>query len=100
MKEARSKNRKQAEVAVVALKELFGSHILEDDVKLKAFQHNDRIQGKTETEIPNFDLIDAYYEHCIKEMYREYVNEIIVGFSKDDLEHFRKVGLDILIDLL
>ena len=38
LKEAKKKNRKQAEVAVVALRDLFTSdHLLQDDAKLTAF---------------------------------------------------------------
>lgn len=100
MKEARKKNRKHAEVAVNALKDLFVSHILQDSTKLKAFQYNERIKGRTESEIPNFDLVESYFDHCIKEMYREFVTEILTGFAKDDLEYFRKVGLDVLVHLI
>ena len=45
-------------------------------------------------------IIDAYYDHCIKEIYREYVTEILVGMTKDDVEYFRKLALDILVELI
>lgn len=83
-----------------ALKELFAEHILKDDVKLVAFQYNPHVTGRPESEVAHFELIDAYCEHCVKEMYREYATEILVGFSKDDLEYFRKAGLDMLVELI
>ena len=84
----------------MALKDLFLDHLLQDDAKLSAFQHNPLIQGRADTEIPNFELIEAYYDHCIKELYREYIMEVLVRLSKDDLEYFRKLGMDILVDLI
>jgi len=65
-----------------------------------AFQHNDSIKGRTEQDIPNFELIDAYIGHCIKEIYRDYVTNLLVDLSKDDLEYYRKMALDILVDLI
>ena len=56
--------------------------------------------GRKDEELANFDLIDAYFGHCLKEIYREFVTEILSSFTKDDLEHFRKLGLDILVDLI
>jgi len=55
---------------------------------------------KNEKEIPNFDLIDAYVDHCIKEIYRDYVMDVLVSLSKDDLEYFRKLSLDIMVELI
>jgi hypothetical protein len=100
MKEARKSNKKHAEVAVFSLKELFVNHILKDNAKLDAFQHSPRIQDKQDAHIADFDLIDAYYNHCVKEMYREYVTDILTGFSKDNLEYFRKIGMDCLVFLI
>ena len=97
---AKHKNRKQAESAYHALKEVFTKHLLQDDRKLYSFQHNPNIHGINQDQIANFDLIEAYYDHCIKELYREYVNEILLGVSKDDLEYFRKLALTIMVDLI
>ena len=97
---ARQKNRKQAESAYFGLKEVFTKHLLQDNKKLTSFQHNASINGVKESEIANFDLIEAYYDHCIKELYREYVNEILQSLTKDDLEYFRKQALTILVDLI
>lgn len=100
MKEAKKHNRKQAEVAILALKELFINHLLQDNTKLSAFQYNPRIMGKTDSEIPNFDLIDSYYDHCIKEIYRDYIMEVLVRLSSDDLDYFKKLSLDIMVELI
>lgn len=48
----------------------------------------------------NFELIDAYYSHCVKELYRDYVTNVLVDLSKDDLDYYRKLALDILLDLI
>jgi hypothetical protein len=50
--------------------------------------------------IPNFELVEAYVDHCIKEVYRDFVEQILVNMSKDDLEYFRKQALDILVELI
>lgn len=98
--EAKKKNRKQAEIAIKAMKELFINHLLKDDMKLAAFQHNPRIEGRNEADIPNFDLIDSYVDHGMKELYRDFVMEALVPMSKDDLEYFRKLALEIMADLI
>lgn len=99
--QAKKKNRKQAEFAFVALRDLFTKHLLKDNSKLTAFQKNENICGKTnENDYTNFEIMDAYYDHCIKEIYREYVMGVLVDLSKDDLEYYRKLALDILVDLI
>jgi len=50
--------------------------------------------------IPNFELVDAYVDHCIKEIYRDFVEQILVNMSKDDLEYFRKQAMDMLVELM
>ena len=82
----------------MALRDLFSGHILSDGVKLTAFQHNPHIQGVSD--IANFDLIEAYQQHCVKEIYRDYATNILVDLSKDDIEYYRKLALDILVDLM
>lgn len=48
----------------------------------------------------NFDLIDAYQQHCVKEIYRDFVTNILVDLSKDDIEYYRRLALDILVELM
>jgi len=99
---ARHKNRKQAEGALAALRDLFTQDILKDEAKLVAFQKNERITGAPAdgAQVANTDLVDAYVDHGIKEFYRDYVTNILVDLSKDDLEFYRKMALDILGELI
>ena len=97
---ASKKNRKQAEYAFAALRDLFSKHLLQDRAQLTAFQHNPTVKGRSEEDIANFELIDAYFGHCIKEIYRDYVTNLLVDLSKDDLDYYRKMALDILVDLI
>ena len=46
------------------------------------------------------NIVDAYFDHCIKEIYRQFITEILVGMSKDGIESFRKLSLDILLELI
>jgi ribosome biogenesis protein MAK21 len=50
--------------------------------------------------VANFDLIDAYQQHCVKEIYRDFVTNILVDLSKDDIEYYRRLALDILVELM
>ena len=96
---AENHNRKMAETAYYQLKDVF-LYLLKDGEKLKAFQHNPLICEKEQNEILNADLTQAYFTHCLKELYRKFVTEILVSCSKDDLEYFRKLALDMLSHLL
>lgn len=83
------------------MRDLFINSILQDGVKLSAFQYHTSIHGKDkDSKIPEYELIDAYYEHCIKEIYREFITKILEELSKDPLEFYRKQALQILLDLL
>lgn len=97
---AKKNNRKQAEFAYFALRDLFSKTLLKDGQKLTAFQYHPLVKDKIQEEIPNFDIVEAYYDHCIKETYRDFVTNVLVELSKDDLEYFRKLALDILVDLI
>jgi ribosome biogenesis protein MAK21 len=67
----KKKNRKMAEVAINALKELFCDVLLSDDKKLTAFSKNPIIQNSKNPS--QQDLLQAYYEHHLKEHYEEFV---------------------------
>ena len=45
-------------------------------------------------------LLQAFYEHQVKEMYSEFVLQILKPLTHDDLEHYRKFSLNILQTLL
>ena len=36
----------------------------------------------------------------MKEIYRDFVTNILVDLSKDDIEYYRKLALDILVELM
>ena len=44
--------------------------------------------------------MQAYYEHCIKEIYRDYVTNVLVQMTHDDLEFYRKYSLNCLEELI
>jgi len=97
---AKNKNKKQAEIAIFALRDLFINDILKEGEKLFSFQKNPLILEKNQDELANFELVEAYCDHCVKEFYKEFVMNILFEFSKDDLEYFRKFALDVLTELL
>ena len=78
--------KKHAENALESIQLVFTRHILQDDKKLDSFQKSLELK----TDIPDFELVDAYYEHCIKEIYRDFVTNILWNMLKDDLENYRK----------
>ena len=45
-------------------------------------------------------MIESYQQHCVKEIYRDFVTNILVDLSKDDIEYYRKLALDILVELM
>ena len=52
------------------------------------------------TDIANFDLIEAYQQHCVKEIYRDFITNVLMDLSKDDIEYYRKMALDTLVELM
>lgn len=36
----------------------------------------------------------------MKEIYRDYITDVLVRLSKDDLDYFRKLSLDIMVELI
>lgn len=58
---------------------------MKDNNKLTGFKK----YLESKEDIPDFELIEAYNEHCIKELYREFVQTILGDLLKDDLEHYR-----------
>ena len=61
---------------------------------------NPIILEKNADDLENFELVDAYCDHCIKELYKDFVMNVLFEFTKDDLEYFRKLSLDVLTDLV
>ena len=73
---------------------------MKDDKKLEGFQHNTMIKDRKEDEIAKFELIEAYNDHCLKEIYREYIENILADLARDNLEYYRKFALEILLTLI
>ena len=84
----------------MALRDVFSKHILKDDRKLEGFQFNPSIKGRSEDDIAKFELVEAYYSHGLKELYREFVVNILADCAKDNLEYYRKLALEILLALV
>ena len=82
------------------MRDLFTNDILKEGDKLHSFQKNPLILEKNQDDLANFEIVQAYCDHCIKEFYKDFVTNILSEFTKDDLEYFRKFALDILSELL
>ena len=93
---AKKKNKKQSELAVFALRDVFSQTLLSEGRRLNSFQRNPLIQG----EPSDSNLVEAFYEHCLRELYRDFVDKVLVEMSKDDLEFYRKISLDVILHLL
>jgi ribosome biogenesis protein MAK21 len=93
---AKKKNRKQVEAAINQARDLFTDVLLPDDKKLTSFSKNPML-GKNTTDQQL--ILQAYYEHRLKELYSEYLS-VLKGLASDDLEFYRKFALNYLQGLL
>ena len=92
---AKKKNKKLAELAIQALRDLFCDALLPDDKKLTAFSKNP-VLGTKGTPPNHKELVQALYEHQLKEHYNDYLANVLKPLSHDDLEFYRKYSLNIL----
>ena len=96
-------NRKMAEQAIGALKDLFINDFMvpEDkkDQKLSVFTRNPLILHKKH-ECTSEDLMNAYYEHCLREILRDFVTTVLQQLSHGDLEFYRMNALAYLREML
>ena len=73
-------NRKMAEQAIGALKDLFTRDFMipieKKDQKLSVFTRNPLILHKKYECTPE-DLMDAYYEHCMREIIRDFMTSVL-----------------------
>eukprot|EP00347_Sterkiella_histriomuscorum_P015659 403356183 len=98
---SKKKNRKQAESSIGALRDLFTEHgLLKEDSKLLPFSKNPHIMNRKESEIKEKELMEAYFEHQIKELYKEFITTVLQPLTHDDLEHYKKFSLNILQQLI
>ena len=77
---AKKPNRKMAEQAVVAFKDLFvQGHLIGEEhqnQKLHVFTRNPVIIHKRAA-CSDVELLQAYYEHCIREIIRDFVTSVL-----------------------
>ncbi|KAJ3031251.1 UNVERIFIED_CONTAM: hypothetical protein HDU68_005590 [Siphonaria sp. JEL0065] len=93
---ARKKSRRDALVAVDAVKDLLTSGgMLPDYRKLKYF----RDQGVLNPGVKPIHLIVWYFEDCLKRVYFEFL-QLIEELSKDPLEHIKSKTLTYIVTLL
>ena len=101
-------NKKWAEMAINALKDLFlEGYLIEtksdgtEKVKLHVFTKNPIIIYKHENEISDSELTKVYFEHCVREILRDLVN-VIIGkeFVHNDLEYFRTYAMNFIQDII
>lgn len=55
---------------------------------------------KTENELKEKELMQAYYEHQIKEFYRDFIQNVLRQMTHDDMEFHKKFALTTLEVLL
>jgi hypothetical protein len=46
------------------------------------------------------EVLDAYYEHCIREILRDFITSVLQEMSHEELDHYRIMSLDILVELI
>ncbi len=88
---SKKKNRKQVELAITNLRDLFCEQLLSDDKKLHPFSKNPILQNGNKGKDA---LLQAYFEHQLKELYSEYITVVLKTMSHDDLEFYRKYALN------
>ena len=74
---AKKHNRKQAEQATTAFKDLFlQGYLFELQTKLHVFQRNPVIMAK-QTNCSEVEIVQAYHEHCVRELLREFCTNVL-----------------------
>ena len=96
IKKAKSKDRKQAFMAIDALQELYTQHLLPDDKKLSSFKDLLSTNAKN---ITDEKLAEMYYEHMLRASYIDFVR-ILESCSKDTLNHFKKLSITSITECL
>ena len=98
---AKKPNRKVAETAILTIKDLLLQKELlpETTTTWHAFTKHPLILEKRES-CSNEELLACHFEHCLREIVREFVSQVLQGLSHEELDHYRTLSLDILVDLL
>ena len=71
---------------------------LDDKPKLYVFTKNPAILSKRES-CSDQEVLDAYYEHCIREIVRDFITTVLQEMSHEELDHYRIMALDILVEM-
>ena len=90
---AKKPNRRVAEAAIVAVKDLLLSEEIQPDSKkrqLSSFVRNPTILAKHDQITENL-LLECYWEHCLREIIRDFL-QLLTSLSKDDLEYYRRMA--------
>ena len=61
------------------------------------FSKNPKLQKNSSDESV---LIEAYWEHQIRELYSEYLTAVLKPLSHDELEFYRKMSLNVMEHLI
>lgn len=72
---------------------------LDEKPKLYVFTKNPVIISKREA-CSDKEVLEAYYEHCIREIVRDFITSILQEMSHEELDHYRIMSLDILVELI
>ena len=103
---AKKANKKLAEYAIVAIKDLFTEGWLVDiqndgtvKERLEVFSKNPVVIHKR-ANIDDDELQSAYFKHCVREVLRTLITNILgKDMAHCDLEHYRIFALDMLLEL-
>jgi len=96
-KMAMKKGKRESELAINSLKQVYLQTLLPKNQKLKTFTQYLKAAGekKNNEEI----LIKAYFEHNLKRLYRQFIDKI-ESLTKDTVPHVKKNMIGILVELL
>ena len=85
---------------MTAFKDLFlQNYLFKLNTKLYVFQRNPVIMAKGK-ECSEDEIVDAYHEHCISELMREFCTGVIQQMSHGELEFQKTTSLDIACAIL
>jgi hypothetical protein len=78
LSQAKKSNRKAAETSICALRDLFvqGYLSIDDKKKFHVFTKNPVILSK-KGDCSDQEITEAYYEHCIREIVRDFITSIL-----------------------
>jgi CBF/Mak21 family len=96
---ARHKSRREASMAIEALRDLFTSNLLPDNRKLMFFSERP-FHMYQRTKLTKEHLIFWFFEDLLKRKYNFFVEILSMQVSSDNVSHFKISSLRIISDLL